>query len=195
MQKSTKLVMAVALVLLLVGSGITYEAKASGPRPVGLQVNKNSVLLRSASIDVRFADNLRGNQQLPVDGGYYLVHFKDKLGKDEASRFVLAVTQGNIKENLGYSTYLCRLSSSHLASLNSMKEIDWIGPWKPEYKISPEIHEAVSATTTSEGMAFDGDAIPKFNQLPQPENEFVITFFRGENAANYIPQIRAMGGY
>jgi hypothetical protein len=194
MQKSTRLVMAVALVLLLVGSGITYETKASGPRPVELQVNKNSVLLRSASIDVRFADNLRGNQQLPVDGGYYLVHFKDKLGKDTASRFVLAVSQGNIKEHIGYSTYLCRLSSAQMDSLNSMKEIDWIGPWKSEYKISPEIYETITTTTTSEGMAFDGDAAPEFNEIPQPENEFVVTFFKGENSANYIPQIRAMGG-
>ena len=81
MVKSTRLIMACALVILLVASGINYEVKASGPREVQLKADPNKVLLRAASIDTRFTDNVKGSFELPLDGGYYLVkpHVKDLI--------------------------------------------------------------------------------------------------------------------
>jgi hypothetical protein len=193
MVKSTRLIMACALVFLLIASGIDYEAKASGPRDVQLNVDIDKIMLRSATVDVRFADNLKG-KQLPVDGGYYLVHFEDRPDKDTASKLILAVSQGNVIHYISYSTYLCRLESSHMGSLNSIKEIDWIGPWKPEYKISPAVYETAGTVTTSDGVSFDGDAAPRFDQLPQPENEFIVTLFTGEDATYHKEQIEALGG-
>lgn len=193
MAKSTRLIMACALVLLLVCSGISYEAKANGPRPVQLKADTNKILLRAAALDVRFADNLKGAQQLPMDSGYYLVHFKDKLTKDAASKFVLAVSQGNIVEHITDNTYLCRLNNSHMGAVNSLKEIDWIGLWKSEYKISPEIYKNVETTTTSGGMVLGDDGIAKPEKLPQPENEFIITLFRGEDMSSHVAQMKALG--
>ncbi|MBU7010317.1 MAG: S8 family serine peptidase [Theionarchaea archaeon] len=195
MVKSTRLVITCTLVFLLVASGINYEAKASGPHEVQLTTDKNKVMLRAATVDVRFADNLKGVTQLPVDGGYYLVHFADKLDKGTASKLILAISQGNVMKNIAYCTYLCRLDSSHMGSLNSIKEIDWIGLWKSEYKIHPHIYETIETTVTSEAMTSDGEAAPAFNKLPQPENEFIITLFAGENASEYISQIEALGGF
>ena len=194
MVKSTRLIMACALVFLLVASGINYEAKASGPRNVQLKMDANKIMLSSATVDVRFADNFKGKQVLPLDGGYYLVHFADKVDKDTASKLILAVSQGNILHHISHNTYLCRLDSSHMGSLNSIKEIDWIGVWKSEYKISPDIYESAETVTTSEGVSFDGDAAPKFNKLPQPENEFIVTLFTGEDATYHREQIEALGG-
>ncbi len=186
--------MTCVLVTLLVASGITYNISATGPKPVQLKVDQNKVFLRAATVDVRFADSLKGVSQLPVDGGYYLVHFTDKLSKETGSKLVMAISQGNVVERISYDTYLCRLYSSQMGSLNSIKEINWIGLWKPEYKISPDVNETNRVTSTSEGMAFDGDLIPKFNKPSQPEDEFLVTFFKGENVSNYIEQIRALGG-
>jgi len=194
MVKSIRLIMACALVFLLVASGINYEARASGPRDVQLKVDTNKVLLRAATVDVRFQDNLKGVQTLPVDGGYYLVHFADRPDNDTASKLIVAISQGNVMKYISYSTYLCRLNSSHMGSLNSIKEISWIGLWKPEYKISPDVYETVEVTTTSEEIAFDQEKAPTLNKVPQPENEFVVTLFSGEDMSNCIEQVRALGG-
>jgi hypothetical protein len=194
MAKSTRLIMACALVLLLVASGINYEAKASGPRPVQLEMDSNKVMLRAATLDIRFTDNLKGAQQLPVDGGYYLVNFEDRPDRDTAQKLILAISQGNVLEYVSYSTYLCRLHNSHMGALNSIKEINWIGPWKSEYKISPDIYENVTTTASSEGIALDGDQSPSLGRMPQPENDYTVKVFNGEDISSLIQQIRDLGG-
>jgi hypothetical protein len=194
MVKSTRLIIACALIVLLTASGIHHDAKANGPRSVQLNANTNKILLTSKSIDVRFADNLKGEQRLPVEEGYYLVHFTDKLSNDTAQRFIQAVSQGNIFDPISHNAYLCRLTTSTWTAVNSMKEVDWIGLWKSDYKINPSAYMDSEITSSSEAMAFDGEPNPRFNTLPQPENEFIITFFRGEDIIGYLNQIEALGG-
>ena len=194
MVKSTRLIMACALVILLVASGINYEVKASGPREVQLKADPNKVLLRAASIDIRFTDNVKGSYQLPLDGGYYLVNFSETVDKDTASKLILAITQGNILEHISHNTYLCRLYNSHMGTLNSLKEINWIGQWKPEYKISPDVYTKIENTMASDGVGFDGDKMPSLGMMPQPENDFVVTLFNGEDMSWYIEKIRDLGG-
>jgi hypothetical protein len=169
--------MVCAPVLLLVASGVNYRAQASGPRPVRLHVDQNQVLLLSGVIDVRSAarDNLLGAQELSADRGYYLVHFKDRPDRDTASRFVQAVSQENILHYIPYSAYLCRLDGSRMEALQAIEEIDWIGPWEAEYKISATVYEAT-----------DGNAAQS--------DEFVVTLFAGEDASAYVAQIKALGG-
>lgn len=81
-----------------------------------------------------------------------------------------------------------------MGSLNSMKEVDWIGLWKPGYKISPDVYETVKNTSTSEGIALDGNEVSDLNELPQPENEYIVTLFRGEDISSYIEEVRSLGG-
>ncbi len=194
MVKSTRLILACALAVLLVASGINYDVKATGPRDVQVKADPNKVLLRAASIDMRFTTDFKGSYQLPTDGGYYLVNFKDTIDRDTASRLILAISQGNILENISHNTYLCRLYNSHMGSLNSLKEINWIGEWKPEYKISPDVYRKIENTMASDGVGLDGDKMPSLGMMPQPEDEFIVTLFSGEDISEYIEKIRDLGG-
>jgi hypothetical protein len=195
MVKSIRFIMAAVLVVALIGSGINYNIKASSPRSVQMKFDTNKIMLRSGTIDVRFADNLKGVQKLPEDGGYYMVHFQDASDKGTADKLILAVSQGNILMHITHGTYLCRLFDSHMGSINSIKGIDWVGEWKPEYKISPAVYETVETVSSSEGMESDGEDTPKFHTKPQPENEFIVTLFNGEDIAGYIEKIRNLGGF
>ena len=96
MAKPTRLVMACAVIVLLVASGIQYDAKADGPRSIQLNAATNKILLKSESIDVRFADNFKGDQKIPVEQGYYLVHFAERPDAATAQRFIQVVSRGNI---------------------------------------------------------------------------------------------------
>lgn len=194
MAKTTRLIMAVALVVVLIGSGINYNAKANGPQPVQLKFDTNKIMLRSGTIDVRFADNLKGAQRLPEDGGYYMVHFANASDKNTADTLIQTVSQGNILIHLTHGTYLCRLFESHMGSINSIKGIDWVGEWKPIYKISPDVYEDTKNTSTSTGIPYDGEGVPKFKEMPQPEDEYIVTLFPGENVSEYIDAIENMGG-
>ena len=195
MAKPTRLVMACAVIVLLVASGIQYDAKADGPRSVQLNAATNKILLKSESIDVRFADNFKGDQKIPVEQGYYLVHFAERPDAATAQRFIQVVSRGNIFHYMPHNTYLCRLTSSSWGTVNTLKEIDWIGLWKSGYKISPQVYEETDITVSSEAMAIDGESHPQFDRLPQPANEYIITFFMGEDITSYIDQLEALGGH
>jgi hypothetical protein len=194
MAKSIRLVTAFALIVLLTASGIHYDAKADGPRSVQLNAPTHKIILKSDSIDVRFADSVKGEQKIPVEQGYYLVHFTENPDEKTAQRFIQAVSQGNILQIIPHNTYLCRLTSSTWEAVNALKKVDWIGLWKSEYKISPSVYEDSEITASSEAMALDGESNPKFNKLPQPENEYIIIFFKGENITDYLDHIKSLGG-
>jgi hypothetical protein len=195
MTESKNPMIACMLVLLLVVSGFNYQAQATRPREdVYLSWDTTKVMLRSAVLDVRFTENLKGAQQLPVDGGYYLVHFEDRPDRNTAARLICAISQGNIMEYIPSCTYLCRLDTSHMTSLHSIKEVDWIGMWKPEYKISPQVYERGETTMTSGGIPFEGEMNLTMKKVSQPDNEFIVTFFKTENASDYKDQIEVLGG-
>jgi hypothetical protein len=173
------------------GAPATVEGAATdrsgGPRPVQRNIDLNQILLSAGVIDVRtVGENLLEAQSLPQEGGYYLVHFRERPDKKTADRFVAAVSS---EDTVGYvppSTYICRLDSSRVASVDAIEGVDWIGLWKPEYKISPDIETGTTATLEPEDAESD--------YLAQPDDEFIVIFFRGEDPAAYRTQIEALGG-
>jgi len=196
MARIKKLLIACAIVVLFVGSGIYFDAKSNGPRKVQLAEDSNIIPLSAVTINVKSPAfrNLQG-AGLTQDGGYYLVHFKSDLDKNTADAFIAAVGQKNIAEVITSNTYLCQLYSNQMTALGSVEGVDWIGEWRPEYKISPDIATKVKNMATSEGVPkSDGALSPKFNGITQPDDQFIITFFKGTDAAVATAQIQALGG-
>jgi subtilisin family serine protease len=179
MARIKKLLIACAIVILFVGSGIYFDAKSNGPRKVQLAEDSNLIPLSAVTINVKSPafKNLQG-AALTQDGGYYLVHFKSDLDKNTADAFIATVGQNNA-EVITSNTYLCQLYNNQMTALGSVEGVDWIGEWKPEYKISPDIAMNVKNLATSASVPMsDGAPSPKFNEVKQPDDQFIITFFK-----------------
>jgi hypothetical protein len=170
-------------------------AQANRPRPVRLEWNENEIPLLSGAIDVRTAgnDDLEA-QQLPTGEAYYVVHLKDRPDRDTAARLVRAVSQENVVAYLPHNAYLCRLNPARMKALESIDQIDWIGPWKPEYKLSPDVYRETTAATTQETTGPDGEIARRPAPALNLEDEFVVTLFPGQDAAICAEQIEALGG-
>jgi hypothetical protein len=138
-------------------------------------------------------DNLLGTLRLPVEGGYYVVHFAARPSSETASELRRAISPENIAYYVPHNSYLCRLSSSHMQALNALEQIDWIGLWEPSYKISPAVDRSPGTGVSSTALLYDGEALSS-GSTPQPENEFVVTLFPLEDASQHAAQIQALGG-
>ena len=154
--------------------------KASGPRVVQLALNPNEIQLSTGAVDVKTvkAVNLSEELSSSVDIGYYLVHFLDRPNQEVGSRFTQTIPIENTLYYFPSNAYLCRLSADQLDILQDFKEVDWIGAWLPEYKISPEVEQ----------NSID------YRDPVQPQEEFIITLFPGEDLPAAIHPITEMGG-
>jgi subtilisin family serine protease len=160
--------------------GPTSPGETGQPRAVQLHSGHDEIALASGLIDVRAAprDSLYGPRALPEETAYYLVHFHDAIDAATAERLVAAVSQDDVLQYVAHNSYLCRLDAPRLASLGTIEGIDWIGEWRPEYKISPTVSVAEKAGPST----------------APPIRQFVVTLFEGEDAEQIGARIEALGG-
>lgn len=162
------------------GNEVALAARAKQPRPVQL----DPVLMEKASgpraiaTDASEKKLVAERSRIPVEKGYYLVHFKDRPGMDNVSRFINAVSRENILHYIQHGTYLCRLNPSSIKSLQAMEAIDWLKAWEPAYKIGPSAGEVSKTYEATAGVTDD----------------FIITIMKGEDPLSCVEQIEALGG-
>jgi len=179
MARIKKLLIACAIVVLFVGSGIYFDAKSNGPRKVSVAFNPNLIILPTTTLNVtlKMVQNVKGASE---GDGYYLVHFKERPDKAVAVKFfdtIKSPDYSEVRAFMPYNAYLCYLRSSQLEALGEIPEIDWVGEWKPEYKISKNVNENVATTATSQGVRMDETGGLEQQKISQPKDEFTLYLF------------------
>jgi hypothetical protein len=150
-------------------------------RSVSLSFDENLIPLISKVIDIRkeptltaVPSRLRGDPY-----AYYIVHFTQAPTADMAF--------GEFVSPIVYGSYIMRMSPQELERTAASKYVDWIGEYKTEYKIDPEIYREASRLSASyqEGT--------KPESYSPERDEFVVKGFMGEDGDQIERHIRGVG--
>lgn len=132
---------------LLVLTLVSLASVAQAQGPTG-GTNGQLIRLRVATFDPiaggdPFADNQLGAQTVQAAGPYYLVQFN---GPIEAV-WVRQIEQLGAKV-LGYvpdQAHIVRIQPEDVAKIESLPSVRWVGPYRAEYKLAPELTQQVQA--------------------------------------------------
>ncbi len=142
------LALAVAFVLFLLPTAAAHaQAPASGQDTIYLQAGAFDPLAAPAAAAAA----------APVSASpYYLVQF---TGPVEALWLAQVAALGG--EVVGYipnNTHIVRMAPSAVAAVQSLPSVRWVGPYRPAYKVAPELAAASAAATARAGAPATADA-------------------------------------
>ena len=151
------------------------------PRSVSLSFDRNIIPLISKVIDITKEPTLTAvPPRLRADPYvYYIVHFTQAPTADMAS--------GEFVSPIVYGSYIMRMTPQQLERTAASKYVDWIGEYKTEYKIDPEIYREASRLSAS----YQEKAKPE-SYSPE-RDEFVVKGFMGEDVDQIERHIRGIG--
>ncbi|MCD4704213.1 MAG: S8 family serine peptidase [Methanosarcinaceae archaeon] len=106
-------------------------------------INKHSILMRSIQIDTCIEDILPEMSHVAINDKqsntsyYYIVQFEDHI-QDEW-KYSLSDAGAEIINYLPINAYLVRMSPLLLDTVKMLDHVHWVGVYRPEYKIDPDL--------------------------------------------------------
>jgi hypothetical protein len=180
---SLTLVLVVALSTLSPAISIFQTLEETPPlRNVSLQVEKNKIYLPSGIIDITKVPKLtRAPPHLEGEPyAYYIAHFTQAPTR--------AMASGDFVAPLFFNAYVMRMTPEQLQKTVASEYVDWVGEYKPEYKIDPHVYEQ---SADSKG-SFGESGTPETQEVAE-EDEYIVHTFEGENISHLENEIRAGG--
>lgn len=175
--------MALVLSFILLFSMVSFSADENEePKAkVSIAKDENKILLNSTEINMRKEPKIsKAASYLGDTPAYYIVHFAQQPARTMAT--------GEFVGPVPFNAYIMKMTPTELGETVSSEYVDWIGEYKPEYKIDPNIYE---------------DTPEKKGPIPEKGNpqmydtetdQFVIHLFPGEDVSEVISQITLGGG-
>ncbi|MBS3815959.1 MAG: S8 family serine peptidase [Candidatus Thermoplasmatota archaeon] len=102
-----------------------------------LNDNLNKIYLRRETINVNTEPSLQVAEG--VEDGYYMIK---TIGPVKPEWQETLEEEGEIVDYIPQNTYVMEISSSGLTNIREKDFVQWIGEYKPEYRISPELEDA-----------------------------------------------------
>ena len=164
------LALAVAFVLLLLPAA---AAHAQDPAP-----DEGTIYLQAGAFDPLAAPPIAAAAVPDTPSPYYLVQFK---GPVEALWLEQVAALGG--EVVGYipnNTHIVRMAPSTVAAVQSLPSVRWVGPYRPAYKVAPELAAASAKAGVTAAAA--GGAV-----------ELTVIAFPGESLAALRAALTTLG--
>ena len=161
------LALAVAFVLFLLPTAAAHaQEPASGQDTIYLQAGAFDPLGAPAAAAAAAAPD--------IASPYYLVQFR---GPVEALWLEqVAALGGQVVGYIPNNTHIVRMAPSAVAAVQSLPSVRWVGPYRPVYKVAPELAAASAAASTAAPAAAADSAV-----------ELTVIAFPGESLATSSP--------
>lgn len=180
-----------SLCLLCLLSGPVYAQE-----PTDGSAGKGMIILRAATFDPLASDMAAADTADASAGPYYLVQF---TGPVEALWLEqVAVLGGEVVGYVPNDTHVVRMDRASAAAVQSLPSVRWVGPFRPAYKIAPEL-SAVAAANEMTGaaahpvemtvMAFPGESLTALRDWLSGQGAVVIE--AGDTPIGPVLRVRA----
>ena len=164
------LALAVAFVLFLLP---TAAAHAQDPT-----IDDDTIYLQAGAFDPLAAPSIAAAAAPANASPYYLVQF---TGPVEALWLEqVAALDGQVVGYIPNNTHIVRMAPSAVAAVQSLPSVRWVGPYRPAYKVAPEL--AAASMAAAAGPAAAGGAV-----------ELTIIAFPGESLAALRAALTTLG--
>ena len=174
------LVMVMLFSMTSIGSSTNGEGKPLSIDKISFSANTNEILLKSKTIDITKEPKLAKAPVYFKDEAYYIVHFIEQPTR--------AMVSGKFISPVPFNAYIMKLTPEEVGQAAASEYVDWIGEYKPEYKIDPNIYK--EAPESQGPIPEEGNA----EKYDIETGQYIVHIFSGEDVNEILSQIVLAGG-
>jgi len=187
MRVKYKIGMASLLVLVILISMTSVWSSSNGgdtplsnDKKISLSADTNEIVLKSVTIDTSKEPKLAKAPYYFKDEAYYIVHFTEQPTR--------AMATGEFISPVPFNAYIMKLTPEEVSQTASSAYVDWVGEYKPGYKIDPNIYEKVPPKKGS--IPEEGDT----QEYDIETDQYIVHLFPNEDVDEVVDQMVLGGG-
>jgi PGF-pre-PGF domain-containing protein len=184
------------LIILLMLTGIS-TAGSSDSAEISVDkglYNRNAILLKNAQFDTSIPQpavvsaDILSISQYPSDvDGYYIVQFSGYIR--EEWKQAVSDTGAVIFDYVPNNAFVVRMDPAEKSLVESLDEVQWIGFYRPSYRISPALSSAISNAASVSAMTQEGSGVEEAAIV-----DIIILLFDAHDNERVVSGIKKLGG-